>query len=366
MMRRIAVLMGGESQEREVSRVSGTEVAKALAARGHDVTLLDTAHGAIALTSGETPKIGREPPKRSAASASATAPSGAASGAAASASATAVVATGRAGLPVLAGSLSDVDCVFLALHGGWGEDGTVQALFELAGIPFTGSGVLGSALAMDKDRAKRVFQASGVPTPDWTVFDLRRGDPSDAELASAAATLGPVLVVKPNAEGSTVGLSVVREGGDLRAAVRTAAEFGSRVLVERYIDGRELTVAILGDEALPVVEIVPEGGVYTYEAKYTSGRSRYVAPADLPEETARAVRRSAKLAFDVLGCEGFARVDYRLPPDGDFRCLEVNTIPGMTPLSLVPMAAKSAGISFGELLERIVEQAIRRGGSRRS
>jgi D-alanine-D-alanine ligase len=218
---------------------------------------------------------------------------------------------------------------------------------------------------MDKDRAKRVFRASGVPTPDWTVFDLRRGDPSDAELASAAATLGPVMVVKPNAEGSTVGLSVVREGGDLRAAVRTAAEFGSRVLVERYIDGRELTVAVLGEEALPVVEIVPEGGVYTYEAKYTSGRSRYVAPADLPEETAEAVRRSAKLAFDVLGCEGFARVDYRLPADGDFRCLEVNTIPGMTPLSLVPMAAKSAGISFGELLERIVEQAIRRGGSRR-
>lgn len=344
MKRRIAVLMGGESQEREVSRVSGTEVAKALAARGHDVTLLDTARGAVALAGSETPRIGREPPKRGEA---------------------ALVATGRAGLPVLAGSLADVDCVFLALHGGWGEDGTVQALFELAGIPFTGSGVLGSALAMDKDRAKRVFRASGVPTPEWTVFDLRRGEPARAELDSAADTLGPTLVVKPNAEGSTVGLSIVREGGDLRAAVRLAAEFGPRVLVERFIDGRELTVAILGDEALPVVEIVPEGGVYTYEAKYTSGKSRYVAPADLPEELAGAVRRSAKRAFDVLGCEGFARVDYRLPPDGSFQCLEVNTIPGMTPLSLVPMAAKSAGISFGELLERIVELGIRRGGKRR-
>lgn len=343
------MLMGGESHEREVSRVSGTEVAKALAARGHDVTLLDTARGALPLTGGETPRIGREPPKSED-----TAEPG-----------TALIATGRAGLPVLAGSLADVDCVFLALHGGWGEDGTVQALFELAGVPYTGSAVLGSALAMDKDRAKRVFRASGVPTPEWTVFDLRQGEPSRTELASAAETLGPKLVVKPNAEGSTVGLSVVGPGDDLGAAVRTAGKFGSRVLIERFIEGRELTVAILGEEALPVVEIVPEGGVYTYEAKYTGGKSRYIAPAEIPEDLAVLVRASAKRAFDVLGCEGFARVDYRLPPDGDFQCLEVNTIPGMTPLSLVPMAAKSAGISFGELLERIVELGIRRGGRRR-
>jgi D-alanine-D-alanine ligase len=349
--RRIAVLMGGESQEREVSRVSGTEVAKALAALGHDVTLLDTHRGRIALTAREAPRIGREPPKRGETAAEETGH--------------ALVPAGRAGLPVLAGSLADVDCVFLALHGGWGEDGTVQALFELAGVPYTGSGVLGSALAMDKDRAKRVFRASGVPTPEWVVFDLRRGEPSPAELDSAAETLGPTLVVKPNAEGSTVGLTVVRKRADLIAAVRVAAEFGPRVLVERYVEGRELTVAILGEEALPVVEIVPEGGVYTYEAKYTSGKSRYVAPAELPEELAAAVRASAERAFRVLGCEGFARVDYRLPPDGRFQCLEVNTIPGMTPLSLVPMAAKAAGVSFAELLERIVELGIRRGGKRR-
>ena len=363
MKRRIAVLMGGESQEREVSRVSGTEVAKALAERGHDVTLLDTAHGAVALSGADKPRIGREPPRKGEATEARPPETGAAASGA-------VVPAGRAGLPVLAGSLSEVDCVFLALHGGWGEDGTVQALFELLGIPFTGSGVLGSALAMDKDRAKRVFRASGVATPDWTVFDLRRGEPTDAEIESAWETLGPRIVVKPNAEGSTVGLSIVTKGGDegggdLRAAVRTAAEFGSRVLAERYIEGRELTVAVLADEALPVVEIVPEGGLYTYEAKYTSGKSRYVAPAEIPDDLADAVRLSAKRAFDVLGCEGFARVDYRLSPGGDFHCLEVNTIPGMTPLSLVPMAAKCAGISFGELLERIVEMGIRRGGKRR-
>jgi D-alanine-D-alanine ligase len=265
----------------------------------------------------------------------------------------------------LAGSLEGVDCVFIAMHGGWGEDGTVQAVLEVAGIPYTGSGVLGSALAMDKDRAKRVFRASGVPTADWiTVESGPDGEPPAAELARVHDDLGDVVVVKPNAEGSTVGLTVVRRGEDLRAAVRTAARFGRRVLVERWVPGRELTVGMLGGRALPVVEIIPEGGLYTYEAKYTKGHSRYEAPADLPEELAGRIRRSAERAHDVLGCEGFARVDFRLPEDGDFQCLEVNTIPGMTPLSLVPMAAKADGMSFGELVERIVELGIQRGTQR--
>jgi D-alanine-D-alanine ligase len=345
MKRRIAVLMGGESNERDVSRVTGTEVAKALAERGHDVSLLDTARGAVALGRGDRPAIGRTPPSEFASrELSAPVPQG---------------------ITTLAGSLADVDCVFIALHGGWGEDGTVQALFELAGIAYTGSGVLGSALAMDKDRAKRVFRASGVPTPDWLMLDVPRSDAlPEAELAQVHAQLGDPVVVKPNAEGSTVGLSLVGARGDLREAVRTAARFGQRVLVERYIPGRELTVGILGERALPVVEIIPEGGLYTYEAKYTKGRSRYEVPARLPEPLALEVQRCAELSFRVLGCEGFARVDFRLPPDGAFQVLEVNTIPGMTPLSLVPMAAKAAGLSFGDLVERIVELGIARGTRR--
>ena len=348
MKRRIAVLMGGESQERDISRVTGTEVAKALAARGHEVTLLDTAAGVLALESGEgAPAIGTRPPELEADSGSAS-----------------LVSRGPSGVTALTGSLSDVDAVFIALHGGWGEDGTVQAFFDLVGVPYTGSGVMASALAMDKDRAKRVFRASGVPTPDWEVLSVDEGLPSEEELRTAVARLGEDLIVKPNAEGSTVGLTRVTSAADLPAAVETAARHGSRVLVEKYVPGRELTVAVVGREALPVVEIVPEGGIYDYEAKYTKGRSRYEVPADIPAALADAIRAMSLRAFDVLGCEGFARVDYRLDPAGEFFCLEVNTIPGMTPLSLVPMAAKASGVSFGELVERLVELGIARGTRR--
>jgi D-alanine-D-alanine ligase len=338
--------MGGESQEREVSRVTGAAVAKALGTLGHDVALLDTHHGLLTGPAGEgAPAIGSAPPELEGAAALAT--------------------RGPTGLSNLAGSLTDVECVFIALHGGWGEDGTVQAFFELAGIPYTGSGVLGSALAMNKDRAKRVFRSSGIDTPDWAfivVEDEVFPDPED--LDDVLETLGSDLIVKPNAEGSTVGLSRVGNRDELFAGIELAARYGSEIIVEKFVPGRELTVAILGEEALPVVEIVPEGGLYTYEAKYTKGRSRYVAPAEIPEELAGDLQEAAETAFEVLGCEGFARVDFRLPPEGGFECLEVNTIPGMTPLSLVPMAAKAAGISFEELIQHIVDLAIERGTRR--
>lgn len=353
-MRRIAVLMGGESQERDVSRVTGTAVAKALAARGHEVTLLDTERGRLALPqASDAPRIGEAPPD--------VAMGGAA-----------LESTGVRAVERLAGSLADVDVVFLALHGGWGEDGTIQGFFEMTGIPYTGSGVLGSALAMDKDRAKRVVEDAGVPTPTWAVLEVRPGAfPTDHDLARArAAAGGAELVVKPNAEGSTVGLTLVEAGGDLRAAVQLAAEFGTRVLVERFIPGRELTVSVLGDEVLPIVEIIPAGGIYTYQAKYTKGRSRYEVPAKLSASLTSQVQRSAHDAFRVLGLEGFARLDYRLAPDESFWFLEANTIPGMTPLSLLPMSANAAGLSFEDLVERIVElgaaRTMRRGAMARA
>lgn len=345
-MHRVAVLMGGESQEREVSRVTGAAVAKALSACGHDVALLDTHQGLLSQSAAEDASpIGAAPPEL--------------------AGNAALASTGPTGISKLAGSLADVDCVFIALHGGWGEDGTVQAFFELAGVPYTGSGVLGSALAMNKDRAKRVFRASGINTPDWAYLEIEDEIwPDDEDLDDVVETLGSDLIVKPNAEGSTVGLSRVGNREELRAGIELAARYGREVIVERFVPGRELTVAILGEEALPVVEIIPEDGLYTYEAKYTKGKSRYVAPADIPDDVAADLQEAAETAFEVLGCEGFARVDFRLPPDGDYECLEVNTIPGMTPLSLVPMAAQAAGISFEELIQHLVDLAIERGTRR--
>jgi D-alanine-D-alanine ligase len=343
-MRRIVVVMGGESQEREVSRVTGTAVAKALAERGWDVALLDTGEGVRQVESGDSPAIGSEPP---------------------SADAEGLVPTGPQAISHLARSLDDADVVFIALHGGWGEDGTIQAFFEMLAIPYTGSGVLASALAMDKDRAKQVMKAQGIPAPAGEILVCPRGGDADPRaLAAVRARFPGRVVVKPNAEGSTVGLSILEDGQPLNEAVRRAARFGDRVLVEEYIPGRELTVAVLAGKALPVVEIVPEGGLYTYEAKYTKGKSRYEVPADLPGDLAERLAASAVATFHALGCEGFARIDYRLREDGAFFCLEANTVPGMTPLSLVPMAAKAAGIGFGELIERIVEMGIARGTRR--
>jgi len=348
---RIAVLYGGTSPERDVSLVSGRAVALALADRGHDVLLVDPAIGDRPVGPAEAVAaagIGGEP-----------APPAAERGAAIEA--------------VTGGAVSSADVVFLTLHGGSGEDGTVQGLLEMAGKRYTGSGVLASALAMDKRAAKAIFEIVGVPTPPWRVIagavpgggrshgaprfpdDLARGSADEA-----VADLGGFpVVVKPNDQGSTVGLTVVGGPSGLAPAVELAGSYSTRVLIERYVAGREMTVAVLSDEALPVVEITPKSGLYDYEAKYTKGASDYRCPADVPAETASALARHARTAFAALGCRDYARVDFLLAPGGDPLCLEVNTLPGMTELSLVPMAAAAAGIGFGELVERIAELAHR-------
>jgi D-alanine-D-alanine ligase len=244
--------------------------------------------------------------------------------------------------------------VFLALHGGAGENGTIQALFELAGKPYTGSGVLASALAMNKAMSKRMFEREGIPTPKWQLLDAQ-----DSEPTVDTTTLGGYpLVVKPNEEGSTVGLTIVTRPEDLPDALQVAFDYGREVLVEQYIPGRELTVAVLGNDALPIVEIKPRGGHYDYESKYTPGQSEYFCPADLPETLAGRIRELGVRAAKVLGCAGVARVDFRLSPAGMPYCLEVNTIPGMTPTSLVPMAAKAAGQSYDQLVARMIELAL--------
>lgn len=251
------------------------------------------------------------------------------------------------------------DCVFIALHGGSGEDGTLQALLDLSGVAYTGSGVLASALAMDKYRAKLLFSAVGIPTPR-TIFYGSEGGALEYCRDSECEDLQYPVVVKPNAEGSTFGLTLASDYNALIEGVRVAGECDRNILIEDYIPGRELTVAILGGEPLPVIEIVPKSGLYDYRAKYTVGESEYVCPAVLDAYVEAEVKEYAGLAYEVLGCSSYARVDFRLNPQNELFCLEVNTLPGMTATSLVPKAARAAGMSFEQLLERLIQLALRK------
>ena len=267
------------------------------------------------------------------------------------------------------GAIRSFDLVFNALHGGDGEDGTVQAALEKAGISYTGSRHQASRLAMDKHTSKEWMVAAGIPTAPWVslTLDDDASIPHGANYPALATFLEEhqyPVVVKPNHEGSTVGLSIVEAPTDLDEALLLAREFGPRVLVETYIPGRELTAAILKQRPLPVVEIIPRHQSYDYECKYTDGMSTYVVPADLPLDITAAIQDAARRLYEELGCRHYARVDFRLNPDGQFFCLELNTLPGMTSHSLVPMAAKAVGISFTELIDRIVNLVLPNQGSR--
>ena len=343
---KITVLMGGTSAERDVSLASGLRIAQALRSRGHLVTTVDTARGILsagdegALLSGQVMKTA--PPD--------------------------VQALTRmdAEMPATLRSMPPTDVVFLALHGGQGEDGTLQALLDLTRVPYTGSGHLASAMAMDKDLSKRLFQGAGVPTPDWLMCPKgwKRWSPSErkAFLAEVEQRFGLPVIVKPSKQGSTVGLSLVRDTGALAPAIDEAFQFDDEVMVEEFIAGRELTVGILGDIALPVGEIIPVHEIYDYECKYTAGMAREIFPAELDAKQTAEIQRLALLAFNALKLRGYARIDFRMSPRGGFFCLEANTLPGMTELSLIPQAAAAAGISFPELCERIVQLAFIDGG----
>jgi D-alanine-D-alanine ligase len=253
----------------------------------------------------------------------------------------------------------DIELCFVALHGGDGENGTLQALLDLARIPYTGSGVLASALAMDKAMSKRIFVHEAIPTPEW----VERWAPEDEaqpwnpelEDEEIERLGGFPVIVKPNDQGSTVGITVVPSRAELKPALLTARRYGRLALIERYIEGREVTVSVIEGRALPVVEIIPEGGFYDYEHKYTAGASRYEVPADLPPETTERLLDLGVLACRALRTRGVARVDFRLDGDSTPFCLEVNTVPGMTETSLVPKAAAAAGMSYEDLVRAIVD-----------
>lgn len=335
---RISVLFGGESEERDVSIASAAQIIPALRSRGHDVLAVDTAFGALdpaheqRVLGGE---VGLVPP-----------------------SSAELEAARRAGSSLrLPADVASSDLVFIALHGGSGEDGRLQALLDLAGIPYTGSGPLGSGLAMDKDISKTLLRAGGVCTPDWVIVT----DPGDADAAHDFATRsGYPVVVKPTSQGSTVGLSVVRERADLAAAIAKAAEFGT-VMVERFVRGRELTVGVLDGQPLAVGEvIIPPEEVFSYEDKYQAAAVRELFPAEIPEPVAEAARAAAVAAHRLLRLDGYSRSDFRLSDDGNLWIIETNSLPGMTATSLLPQSAAALGIDYAELCDRICRLALRR------
>jgi len=256
------------------------------------------------------------------------------------------------------------DVVFIALHGRFGEDGTVQGLLELLEIPYVGSGVLASALAMNKIMSRKLFEHEGIPLP--AALTARRGVDASAFAQEIEHTLGYPVVVKPNEQGSTIGISIVHHPRDLQTALDLAFKFDEHILVEEFVKGTEITGAVIGNDdpiCLPIIEIVPEGGFYDYHAKYTPGATEEIVPARIPHAQYVEAQRLAIACHKALGCKGMSRTDMIVSAER-IVVLEVNTIPGMTPTSLLPRAAEAAGISFPELLDRLIEYALEGKGTK--
>jgi len=345
--RRVAVLMGGISSERDISLSTGRQILESLdpakyEAFGVDAALLRGSSRSV--LKGADFEISTVAEARDALVKS-----------------NKLVPVDRIAAP---GSSLRPDVVIIALHGKFGEDGTVQGMLDLLGIPYTGSGVLASALCMDKSMTKKVLAADGIPVPESVDFTLRNGAWDKARVAREVARMGYPVMVKPSRQGSTIGMTKVNGPDGLNSAIKEAAVYDEQIIVERFVAGTELTVGVLGNDdpiALPVIEIVPVNEFYDYESKYAPGGSEHIIPARISDaETAQAQDIALK-AFRSLDCSGMARVDLMLGREG-MCVLEVNTIPGMTPTSLLPEAAKAVGISFSRLLDMLVEFALEGNG----
>ncbi len=329
---KIAVLFGGTSEERDVSIASAAQIIPALRRLGHDVSAVDTATGLLdsaaerrLLAAGVAP----EPPSD------------------------ALIADVRGRAVALSPSafhIKGVDVVFLALHGGAGEDGRIQAMLDLAGLAYTGSNHIASAAAMDKELSKRLFRSVGVPTPDWLMAPVAE--------QTVQNVLGWPVIVKPNKQGSTVGLTVVREPARLQNAIGRANRYDSEVMVETFVAGREFTVGVLNGKTLPVGEIVVPGEVFDYQSKYQAGGAREIFPASIAAAESTLLQDYALRAHGVLKLGAYSRIDFRRDGQGGFWCLEANSLPGMTATSLLPQAAKAAGIDFAQLLDQICRAAL--------
>lgn len=340
---KIAVLCGGMSRERDVSISTGTCVARALRERGHEVALVDLFLGdpqgaedpESAFSKENTVNVfsvGEDAPDLEA------------------------IKAQRGGKELIGPGVIDIcrsaDIAFLALHGAEGENGKLQAYLDLCGIPYTGSGYMGSALAMNKELTKSMFAVNGIAAPPGVT--LKQGE-------SVPEEIGFPCVVKPCSGGSSVGTNIVEDPGDLPAALDQAFSCDDAVIVEKYIRGRELTVGVIEGRAMPVIEIIPKTGFYDYRNKYQAGLTEEICPAPLtPEETER-VQRLAEKVFDALKLDAYARADFLMDRDtGALYCLEANSLPGMTPTSLIPQMAQAEGMSYGELCEKIIEVSLRK------
>lgn len=329
---RVTVLTGGATAERAVALASASQIVAALRSRNHDVTVVDLAgdqlddKGERELLGGA---VGVAPPAVDALAEREKK----------------MLSEGLAELP----SVREADVLFLAVHGGALEGGTLQAVLDVIDVPYTGSGPLASALAMDKDLSKRLFRAAGVPVPAWFMAPVAADDVTTA--------LGWPVIVKPSKQGSSVGLTLVKQAQDLDNAVSVAAQYDDEVMAEQFIPGQELTVGVLGDVPLPVGQIVPKHELFDYETKYTPGMSEETFPARIDTLLARQLQEYALMAHRALKLSGYSRVDFRVTAEGDIFCLEANSLPGMTRTSLLPQAAQAAGIPFSELCERIARLA---------
>lgn len=335
----ILVLAGGESTERDVSLTSAKAVVGALAQGGHRVTIMDALDGRrlYLREDGFVDDDGRPV------------------GISGQLSPTILPMNGSALASRLAeAKAAGIEIAFSALHGGAGENGCLQALLDMLQIPYTGSPMAASAIAMNKDISKRIMRTLEIPTADWMRFDCLPGQSRD-DIARDVAAVHPPLpqVVKPADGGSTVGLTLVENENQMSDAVHAALAVSDSIIIEKYLKGREITIAVLDGRALPPVEIKPSHKLYDYTCKYTKGKSEYICPAKIDEAIVQQLSQDAVRFYKTIGCRGYARIDFIVAAVDDYICLELNTLPGMTELSLFPMAARAAGIEFGRLLERL-------------
>lgn len=327
---KVALVLGGTSPERPVSKDTAKAIYGALINLGYDITLVDPAYG----------KNQPEKPEHFFAEEDFT------------------KLSNRNYVEAINSKLFDeIDIAFIALHGKWGEDGTIQSLLELRGIKYTGSNVLSSSISMDKIMSKILFHHFDIPTPDW--FSVRNETTNTKAVQDLIEKeFGYPCVIKPNDQGSTFGLSVCKSKDDVEEALQLSFKYSDKTIVEKYIPGHEMTVGILENKALPVLEIKPKSGLYDYEAKYEKGMSEYEVPAKIPKESEQQLLELGLKAFEALNCSGYGRVDFRMTDDYKVYCLEVNTLPGMTGTSLVPKMAKEIGIPFDELIDRIIKTGL--------
>lgn len=341
---KILVLAGGLSPERNVSLSSGAMVCEALRKRGHQVALMDLFYGLDGAVSGKGLYVAPIPDAFK--QVSRTAPN-----------LEEVRARRRDESPSAIGPgifemCADADVVFLALHGACGEDGRIQATLDLLGVPYTGAGYLSSAIAMDKDLTKRLV-AGKVKTPRWETVTV-----TEENLEELTGRVELPAVIKPNASGSSVGVYIVKTRAELRNALENSAKAGGRVVIEEYIQGREVSVAVLDGKALPSIEIIPKSGFYDYSNKYQPGATKETCPAHISPELEKAVGNAALTVFETIGLSVYARADFIITPDRTPYFLEINTLPGMTPTSLVPQEAAAAGMDYGTLCETIIQKSL--------